>query len=146
MVKKLDLTAITDRVKADKTKQPGQADAPAYNETPDYLDRRLERQNEIAKGKRERRPLYRVDPSSCRIWEHHDRDYKRLDEENCKDLIDGFRASGQIMPAIVRAINDKNFQYEICAGARRHWTAAYLGVDLTIEIRELTDEENVFGL
>ena len=139
MVKKLDLGAINKRVKGDMPADT--APTATYNEAPDYLERRMERQSEIVKGKRERRTLYRIDPSVCRIWKHHDRDYAQLNEENCADLIEGFKSSGQIIPATVRPIDDKHYQYEICAGARRHWAAVYLGMDLIIEIRDLSDEE-----
>ena len=96
-----------------------------------------------ASGKRVNRVTRRVPPERCRIWEYHNRRYDMLTPENCADLIDGFRTKGgQEFPAIVRALSgDDQYDYEVVCGARRHWTATHLKVDLLVEERDLTDEE-----
>ena len=96
-----------------------------------------------ASGKRLNRITRRVPPERCRIWEHHNRRYDMLSAESCADLIDGFRTKGgQEFPAVVRTVTgDDKFDYEVICGARRHWTATHLKMDLLIEERELTDEE-----
>lgn len=90
-----------------------------------------------------------VDPDECRLWDRHNRNFERLNETNCRDLIESFISSGkQEIPAIVRRTKtpgDK--KYEIITGARRFWTVNYLRENnyptfqYFIEVRDLTDEE-----
>ncbi len=96
-----------------------------------------------ASGKRLTRITRKVPPERCRIWAHHNRRYDMLSSESCADLIEGFRTKGgQEFPAIVRIVReDDQYDYEVICGARRHWTATHLKMDLLIEERELTDEE-----
>jgi len=110
---------------------------------PGFLASRMESLKEINTGKRMQKVLYNVDPERCRMWEHHNRQYSMLNEQRCADLIDGFKAMGrQEFPAIVRRVEgDPDHDYEVICGARRHWTAKYLGWRLLVEVRELTDEE-----
>lgn len=90
-----------------------------------------------------------VDPAECRLWEHHDRDYNRLTQAFCQDLIDSFLANGgQKMPALVRRTTDGGaHRYEIIAGARRYWTVNWLRennypqFEFLIQIVDCTDEE-----
>ena len=90
-----------------------------------------------------------VDPTHCRIWERHNRDYSALNEDVCRDLIDSLRAQGrQEIPAIVRRISGSApIGYEVICGARRHWSVTWLRENghpdfrFLIEPRELTDEE-----
>lgn len=103
------------------------------------------READIRRSKRrdiERVSRLRVDPTRCRMWSHHNRNYALLNEVRCADLIEGFRAMGQQFPAIVREVSeDPDHDWEVVCGARRHWTAQYLGQPLLIEPRDLTDEE-----
>lgn len=103
---------------------------------------------ERATGEREEKTLLRVDPAECRMWERHNRDYALLNEETCRDLIDGIRAQGrQEFPAIVRRVTDGPEKYEVICGARRHFAVSWLRANnypqfrFLIEIRDLTDEE-----
>ena len=90
-----------------------------------------------------------VDPARCKMWEGHNRNYELLNEERCKDLIEGFIAQGkQEIPAIVRRIfDDSGYDFEVICGARRHWTATYIRKEkwddflYLIEPKELTDEQ-----
>jgi ParB family chromosome partitioning protein len=92
--------------------------------------------------KNELKVQLKIDPQRCRIWTDHDRRYDLLNEANCADLIEGFRAQGQRIPAIVREItDDPDHEYEIIVGTRRHWTASYLGVPYLIEVQSLTDQQ-----
>ncbi len=140
MVRKLDLKNIQDRV-AGENKTTAALNTTEYQQTPDYLGRRIEIQNEVVKGKRVRRTLYSVDPATCMIRDDHDRIYENLNEDNCKDLVEGIKVHGQEIPAIVRRIEHKKYQYELISGARRHWTTTYLGKELIVEIRELSEED-----
>lgn len=99
-------------------------------------------------GEREEKVLHWVDPATCRMWARHNRDYALLNEENCRDLIDGIRAQGQQeFPAIVRRLEGGDHQYEVICGARRHfavsWLRAnnYLQFRYLVEVRDLSDEE-----
>lgn len=99
-------------------------------------------------GEVEEKVLRRIDPARCRPWERHNRDYALLTEDTCRDLIDGLKAQGkQEFPAIVRRIDEPDFDYEIICGARRHFAVSWLRANnypqfaYLIEERELTDEE-----
>lgn len=90
----------------------------------------------------EMRAFRRVGPEICRMWEGHNRRYDLLNDKACEDLVEGFRSQGQQIPALVREVHDETqFAYEVISGARRHWTAAFLGQPLLVEIRQLTDEQ-----
>jgi ParB family transcriptional regulator, chromosome partitioning protein len=98
---------------------------------------------EIMSGTKVKTPRLLVEPSQCKLWEWHNRNYELLNETRCKDLIDQFKASGkQEFPGIVRLIEGGGeIKYEIICGARRFWTSQYLGWKYFVEIRELSDEE-----
>ena len=99
-------------------------------------------------GDKEEKVLNWVDPARCRMWTEHNRNYGLLTEENCRDLIDGLRAQGkQEFPAIVRRLQDPDYDYEVICGARRHFSVSWLRANnypdfkFLVEERELTDEE-----
>jgi ParB family chromosome partitioning protein len=104
---------------------------------------------EMASGTRVDRNQEFVDPARCRIWEHHNRVYTDLNDNNCRDLIDSLIAQGkQDIPAIVRRVRDiEGTDYEVICGARRHWSISWLRANnypdykFLIEVRHLTDEE-----
>lgn len=98
---------------------------------------------EIMSGSKIKTPRLLVEPSQCKIWDKHNRDYALLNETRCKDLIDQFKVTGkQEFPGIVRLIDGAgDVKYEIICGARRFWTSQYLGWKYFIEIRDLSDEE-----
>ena len=111
----------------------------------------LKRQTTIGdrlSGELEEKTLHWVDPARCRMWERHNRDYALLNEENCRDLIDGIRAQGrQEFPAIVRRVDDPDHDFEVICGARRHFAVSWLRANnypqfkYLVELRDLTDEE-----
>ena len=113
-----------------------------------YLESRDRTLADLTSGDLEQKQLRWVDPTICRMWEHHNRRYDLLNEDRCRDLIDGFIAQGgQEFPAIVRKLDgDPDYQYEVICGARRHWTVNWLRAHnypdfkFLIEVRELTDE------
>ena len=90
-----------------------------------------------------------VDPTRCRIWAGHNRDYAALDETVCADLIESLKAQGrQEIPAIVRRVtNNPTHEFEVICGARRHWSITWLRahdhpeIRFLVEPRELSDEE-----
>ncbi|MEO1308735.1 MAG: ParB/RepB/Spo0J family partition protein [Pseudomonadota bacterium] len=112
----------------------------------------LKRGNAISErlsGEQEEKVLHWVDPARCRLWERHNRDYALLNEENCRDLIDGIRSQGrQEFPAIVRRVSEgTHADYEVICGARRHFAISWLRANAypnfkyLVEVRDLTDEE-----
>src|SRR3954454_9299699 len=113
------------------------------------LGARENRLAELATGSMVSRVHELVDPMRCRIWEGHNRDYAALDERNCADLIESFKAQRrQEVPAIVRRVTgDPDHAYEVICGTRRHWTVTWLRANnhpefkFLVEPRELTDEE-----
>jgi ParB family chromosome partitioning protein len=110
---------------------------------------RENRMSELASGAIVSRVVENVDPARCRIWSEHNRDYNKLDEVRCADLIESFKAQGrQEVPAIVRRVrNASGIDFEVICGARRHWTVSWLrqhnytDFRFLVEVRELTDEE-----
>ena len=113
------------------------------------LANRENRMAELASGAIVGRAIEQVDPSRCRLWSEHNRDYAALDEIRCGDLIESFKAQGrQEVPAIVRRVRGvPDVDFEIICGARRHWTVTWLRAHnysefrLLVEVRDLTDEE-----
>lgn len=104
--------------------------------------------NDRLSGELEEKTLRWVDPSECRMWERHNRDYALLNEENCRDLIDGIKAQGrQEFAAVVRPIDDPDYKYEVICGARRHFAVSWLRANnytqfkYLVEPREMSDEE-----
>ena len=104
--------------------------------------------SERLSGELEEKTLRWVDPARCRMWIRHNREYSLLTEDNCRDLIDGIRAQGrQEFPAIVRPVDDPDYDYEVICGARRHFAVSWLRAHnypqfrYLVEARNLTDEE-----
>jgi ParB family chromosome partitioning protein len=110
---------------------------------------RENRMAELASGAVVARAVEQVDPARCRIWSEHNRDYAKLDEARCADLIESFKAQGrQEFPAIVRRVRGApDIDFEVICGARRHWTVSWLRAHnytdfrFLVEVRDLTDEE-----
>lgn len=103
----------------------------------------------VTSGDYQEKTLKLVDPARCRMWARHNRKYELLTPETCSELLEGLRAQGkQEFPAIVRRVtDDPDHDYEVIAGARRHWAVSYLRdvehreIKYLIEERELTDEQ-----
>lgn len=96
----------------------------------------------VASGRAKMVTVVHHPPARIRPWAGHNRDYQALDAKNCADLIAGFERAGQQIPAIVRRVKGEgDVDFELVVGARRHWTAAYLGRDLLVEVRELDDRQ-----
>lgn len=69
-----------------------------------------------------------LDPVRVRVWSGNARHQAGLNEAKCRDLIDAILSEGgQKVPAIVRRVEgDPNFDYEVIAGTRRHWSISWL--------------------
>lgn len=113
------------------------------------LTGRSNRLAELASGAVVTRTQELVDPARCRMWSEHNRDYEKLSETRCEDLIESFKAQGrQEVPAIVRRVQgDPAIDFEVICGARRHWTVSWLRAHnypdfrFLVEVRDLTEEE-----
>ena len=99
-------------------------------------------------GELEEKTLRWVDPARCKMWARHNRDYALLNEDNCRDLIDGIKSQGQQeFPAIVRSTDDPDFDFEVVCGARRHFAVSWLRAHnyqqfkYLVELRDVSDEE-----
>jgi ParB family chromosome partitioning protein len=121
--------------------------APQAREQARFLKRSTTISDRLS-GELEEKTLRWVDPAECRMWERHNRDYALLNEENCRDLIDGIRAQGrQEFAAVVRPIDDPQYKYEVICGARRHFAISWLRANnytqfkYLVEPREMSDEE-----
>ncbi len=125
-----------------------QGDAVAKQPDPRLFNRR-HKLAELVSGDVVERTVRMVDPSTCRMWAHHNRRYAELNDTNCADLLEGIKAEGgQQFAAIVRELSDDpEHRYEVICGARRHWAISYLrahnypSFKFVVEVRELTDEE-----
>jgi ParB family transcriptional regulator, chromosome partitioning protein len=107
--------------------------------------------DQAAQGRMKAASQRYVDPAKCRMWRRHNRIYALLTKYNCDDLINEIRAKrGQLTAAIVRPLADdkEGFEYEVIAGARRHFAVSYLRkeeqmLDLMyfVEVRRVSDAE-----
>jgi ParB family transcriptional regulator, chromosome partitioning protein len=124
-----------------KNQKEGEVDSAPIRQN--KFEQGLNLTREIMSGSKVKTPRLLVEPSQCKIWEKHNRDYGLLNETKCKDLIDQFKVTGkQEFPGIVRLVEGEgDIKYEIICGARRFWTSQYLGWKYFIEIRDLSDEE-----
>lgn len=112
-----------------------------------FLKRSTGLSNRVA-GETEEKTLRWIDPSEAIMWDRHNRDYALLNEDNCRDLIDGIKSQGrQEFPAIVRKREGQGAAYEVVCGARRHFAITWLRQNnypqfkYLVDVRDLSDEE-----
>jgi ParB family chromosome partitioning protein len=94
-----------------------------------------------------------VDPARVRIWSGNARIYDDLNADNCADLITSIAHEGmQKVAAIVRPVfDDALYEYEVIAGARRHFAVSFLRATTMPSLRflvqvEILDDEAAFRL
>jgi ParB family chromosome partitioning protein len=94
-----------------------------------------------------------VDPARVRIWSGNARVYGDLNADNCADLITSIAHEGmQKVAAIVRPVfDDALYEYEVIAGARRHFAVSFLRATTMPSLRflvqvEILDDEAAFRL
>lgn len=137
--------ALIDGYKPDTAAKPARPALP----TDGVLASRSSTLADLATGKLVTERTMWVRADRCRPWAYHNRDQQLLNEETCADLIEAFRSEGrQRIPAIVRRLKDNpDFDYEIIAGVRRHWTVQWLNrnnypdFEFLVTVQALTDEE-----
>ncbi len=89
-----------------------------------------------------------LDPARVKIWSGNARNYVLLTETHCRELIDSIIAEGgQKVPAVVRRIEgDPDYDYEVIAGTRRHWSISWLRANsypdmmFVAQVAQLDDE------
>lgn len=89
-----------------------------------------------------------LDPARVRVWPGNARSYEHLTEDSCRELIDSIIAEGgQKVPAVVRRVEgDPQYDYEVIAGTRRHWsiswlrTHSYPDMQFVAQVVQLDDE------
>ena len=106
---------------------------------------------DLGEGRLQHGKIRLVDPVRCRMWAGHNRLYDLLTPETVCPLIDSIKAMGrQETPAIVRPVTgDPNADYEVIAGARRHFAVSHLrraehrdDIRFLVDVRDdLSDEE-----
>ncbi|MFZ3482154.1 ParB/RepB/Spo0J family partition protein [Sphingomonas sp. 3-13AW] len=142
--------AFGDAILARVSEQsPSVVDQGPHNPARSILEQRNTALSGLASGKQLPDGNLLVDPARCRIWVHHNRDAAWLSEETCADLIENIKTEGrQRIPAIVRRVkDDSDYDYEVIAGRRRHWTVSWLrahhyeNIDFLITIQNLSDQE-----
>jgi ParB/RepB/Spo0J family partition protein len=88
--------------------------------------------------------VLKVDPGRCCIWEFNGRLEEYLTDESCENEILSIQAHGQMIPAIARTTKPgARHDFEIICGARRMYAARRLGVDLRLDLRDLTDRQAI---
>lgn len=109
--------------------------------------------NRVASGEVSHVTQLRLDPVRVRVWSGNPRFHHLLNEENCRDLIDAIIAEGgQKVAAIVRKVeNNADYDYEVVAGARRHFAISWLRKNSYPEMKFLAqvahlDDEAAFRL
>lgn len=120
-------------------------------DVPKVLRQRNSLADEVAGGRVKSASQRLVLPSQCRMWRRHNRIYELLSPDNCRELIDDIRGKEtQHTPAIARPIKDDSdgIEYEIIAGARRHFAVNYLrekegmtNLLYLIEVKRMSDAE-----
>ena len=137
--------ALVDGYKSGAAVKPARPALP----TDGVLSSRASTLSDLATGKLVTERTMWVRADRCRPWAHHNRDQELLNDETCADLIEAFKSEGrQRIPAIVRRLkDDPDFDYEIIAGVRRHWTVLWLNqnnypdFEFLVTVQALTDEE-----
>lgn len=109
-----------------------------------HMDFRMRETRAMTRGDRKRQVILKVPVKKTRMWKFHDREYQSLNEQSCADLIASFKISGQEIPALARRIEDPKtpeIEFELIYGARRRWTAEFLGLPLSIYVEDIDDAE-----
>ena len=109
-----------------------------------HMDFRMRETRAMSRGDRKRQVILKVPVEKTRMWKYHDREYQSLNEKSCADLIASFKISGQEIPALARRVEDPQapeIEFELIYGARRRWTAEFLGLPLSIYVEDIDDAE-----
>jgi ParB family transcriptional regulator, chromosome partitioning protein len=85
-----------------------------------------------------------VAPASCTLWHFYERLGEELTSKSCEDLINSIGRHGQRQPALGRRVKGATGQeIELIYGGRRLFAAKALGINLLVDIRELSDRAGI---
>lgn len=88
-----------------------------------------------------------MDPFRCRMWADHCRLEEHISEGSCREEIESFSRHGQLIPVLGRPLLDNAaHDVELIFGARRLFIARTLNVLLSVELREMSDQEAIIAL
>jgi len=92
--------------------------------------------------------IVEVNPFRCRAWHLHERLEEYVSEETCEAEIRSFEERGQLVPAIGRRLVGDHLDHdvEIICGLRRLFVARHLNKPLTVELRQMTDEQGFLAM
>lgn len=91
--------------------------------------------------------IVQIKACRCRMWALHDRLQDHILAESCKEEIKSFRAYGQLIPVLGRpVIGDPKLDAELIYGARRLYVARHLGKPISVDLREISDEEAIIAM
>ncbi len=86
-------------------------------------------------------------PFRCRMWAGHYRLPELISDKSCAREIESFLKDGQKLPALGRPVFDSaDVDVELIYGARRLFVAQHLGVDLLVDVRDLSDREALIAM
>ena len=114
-----------------------------------HSSRTSESQNADAPVAREPSPKHTVEvhPLRCRMWSLHPRLEEHLTEESCRAEIESFEKHGQLLPVLGRRLRgDRDYDIELIYGARRLFVARHLGLQLQVELQEMSDQEAIVAM
>jgi len=81
------------------------------------------------------------------MWRGHNRLVELISEETCKDEIQSFLKHGQQHPVLGRRLPPGELhKVELIYGARRHFVACHLGVDLLVDLQHIEDRDAFIAL
>jgi ParB family chromosome partitioning protein len=93
------------------------------------------------------RNVISLSPFRCRMWALHDRIESTISEDTCREEIASFNKHGQLIPALGRPLKgDALHDVELIYGARRLFIARHLGINLQVDVRELSDREAIIAM
>lgn len=79
-------------------------------------------------------------PSTCAMWELHQRLGEEVNLQTCAPLIESIRVNGQRLPVLGRpSTHTSGPPIELIYGARRLFAAETLGINLLVDVRQVDD-------
>lgn len=87
--------------------------------------------------------LKTISPLECNRWDLADRALEEFG--NIFELANDIKRNGQIEPILVRPVKNKNFNYEVIAGARRWKACLETNQKIKVLVQELSDTEAVIA-
>jgi ParB family chromosome partitioning protein len=136
---------LADAQRADESPPPLSQVSEAPRPAQVFAQRKLQGMTEAAKMTK--KPIIRLKPDECSVWDGNARDYGCLSEDALRPLIQSILAQGgNSIPAVVRRTPEGEKPYQVVVGTRRHWAINWLNnnhypeIDLIAVVDDLDDE------